>query len=239
MGKPLIFDVGMHNGDDTAFYLAKGFRVVAIEAHPGFCAAAATRFGDAIERGDLIIENVGIAYGPGVLPLYVNGVHDEWSSLDKYYGARRELREIIEVPTVRLDAMFEKHGAPYYLKIDIEGFDRVALAGLAASKVRPRFVSCENGYPEMVRLLQTLGYNSWKFVNQANITEAQCPVPAREGETIDWKFPFGATGPFGEDLEGEWLNFAQALRVTADHWAKPDLNAAVDGWFDLHARHGG
>jgi hypothetical protein len=28
----LIFDVGANNGDDTAAYLARGFRVIAVEA---------------------------------------------------------------------------------------------------------------------------------------------------------------------------------------------------------------
>jgi hypothetical protein len=28
----LIFDVGFHRGEDTDFYLKKGFRVVAVEA---------------------------------------------------------------------------------------------------------------------------------------------------------------------------------------------------------------
>jgi hypothetical protein len=30
----LIYDVGMNNGDDTAYYLRRGFRVVAIEPNP-------------------------------------------------------------------------------------------------------------------------------------------------------------------------------------------------------------
>lgn len=30
----LIFDAGAHRGDDTDFYLGKGFRVVAAEANP-------------------------------------------------------------------------------------------------------------------------------------------------------------------------------------------------------------
>jgi hypothetical protein len=30
----LVYDVGFHQGEDTAFYLKKGFRVVAFEAHP-------------------------------------------------------------------------------------------------------------------------------------------------------------------------------------------------------------
>ena len=30
----LVFDLGLDNGDDTSFYLAKGLRAVAVEANP-------------------------------------------------------------------------------------------------------------------------------------------------------------------------------------------------------------
>ncbi len=30
----LVYDIGMNNGDDTAYYLSLGFRTVAIEANP-------------------------------------------------------------------------------------------------------------------------------------------------------------------------------------------------------------
>ncbi len=39
-----IIDLGMNNGDDTAFYLAKGYNVVAVEANPHLVAAARVRF---------------------------------------------------------------------------------------------------------------------------------------------------------------------------------------------------
>lgn len=32
--RPLIIDVGGNNGDDTAFYLHRGYRVVMVEANP-------------------------------------------------------------------------------------------------------------------------------------------------------------------------------------------------------------
>lgn len=47
----LIIDVGMHNGQDTAFYLAKGFDVVALEANPVLVDAARIRFASEIESG--------------------------------------------------------------------------------------------------------------------------------------------------------------------------------------------
>jgi len=40
----LIYDVGMNNGDDTAYYLRRGFRVVAIEANTCLAKCAAERF---------------------------------------------------------------------------------------------------------------------------------------------------------------------------------------------------
>jgi len=40
----LIYDVGMNNGDDSAYYLSLGFRVVAIEANPELVEQAKLRF---------------------------------------------------------------------------------------------------------------------------------------------------------------------------------------------------
>ena len=41
MQNDVIFDVGMNNGDDTAYYLHLGCRVVAVEADPVLAAAVA------------------------------------------------------------------------------------------------------------------------------------------------------------------------------------------------------
>ena len=51
----LIIDVGMHDGTDTAYYLAKGFRVVAVEANPALVRAAQDRFSVEIDEGRLAI----------------------------------------------------------------------------------------------------------------------------------------------------------------------------------------
>jgi hypothetical protein len=39
----LIYDIGMHEGEDSKFYLLKGFRVVAVEADCALCEGAAAR----------------------------------------------------------------------------------------------------------------------------------------------------------------------------------------------------
>ena len=56
----LIYDIGMNNGDDTAYYLFKGYRVVAVEADPTLIEKARERFADDIRRGQLELLNVAI-----------------------------------------------------------------------------------------------------------------------------------------------------------------------------------
>ena len=47
----LIYDLGMHVGQDTEFYLKKGFRVVAVEANPILAELGASRFQSEIDVG--------------------------------------------------------------------------------------------------------------------------------------------------------------------------------------------
>lgn len=51
MTKNVIFDVRCNNGDDTEFYLKKGFRVVAIDADKSMCDAVSRRFSQEIKNG--------------------------------------------------------------------------------------------------------------------------------------------------------------------------------------------
>ena len=55
-----VFDLGMHNGDDTAFYLERGFRVIAVEANPDLCEQNSVRFKRMLSRGELVIVNKAI-----------------------------------------------------------------------------------------------------------------------------------------------------------------------------------
>lgn len=63
----LIYDVGVNNGDDTAYSLHRGCRV-AIEADPILASRATERFAREIADGRLTILNVAIAEEPGDLP---------------------------------------------------------------------------------------------------------------------------------------------------------------------------
>lgn len=77
----LIYDIGMHNGDDTAYYLMKGAKVVAVEADPALCASARERFASEIAQSDLTILNVAVSDMEGEVDFFVNESSTVQSSL--------------------------------------------------------------------------------------------------------------------------------------------------------------
>ena len=235
----LIFDVGMHVGQDTDFYLRKGFNVIAIEANPILAAKAEERFKCALREARLTILNVGIGETRGRAEFHVNLELSEWSSFKPATASRGMPTAPVSVEMVTIGDVVRKFGTPCYLKIDIEGLDGAAVKGLASCLVKPRYVSFENGEISLFDTLIGFGYTRFKFINQAEVPSFKCPTPAREGETIDYTFVYGASGPFGDDTPGDWLA-AEAMRpILQKHkaaLASGSYDAVKDGWFDLHAK---
>jgi FkbM family methyltransferase len=138
----LIYDVGLHDAADTAYYLRNGYRVVAIDANPGLVEAAATRFGREVAEGRFIPLNVGIAEGEGTKTFWVSDARTEWSSFDTAIAGRLGPPRGVEVPLRSFESILAEHGVPLYCKIDIEGNDHLCLAGMRPD-FRPAFVSVE------------------------------------------------------------------------------------------------
>lgn len=235
MNKGLIFDLGFHIGQDTDFYLKKGFWVVAVDANPLLIEEGKKRFAEYIEAGRLVLLNVGIGKREETLPFYVNKQLSEWSSFDETIGTTRGEYDVIDVPLVTLRSICERYGVPYYIKIDIEGHDLLAIQSLRGMGDKPKYISVENGPAHMIEELYALGYRKFKFVNQKTIPDIVLPSPAREGQYVDHRFPFGASGPFGEEIPGNWMTKDEVLRESQTYWARPDRDANVHGWYDLHA----
>jgi hypothetical protein len=55
MHRDLIYDIGMHKGEDAEFYLRKGFRVIAFEADPDLVRSCRKRLGEFVDRRRLTI----------------------------------------------------------------------------------------------------------------------------------------------------------------------------------------
>src|SRR3954454_3751316 len=223
VGPSLIFDLGMHLGQDTAFYLHKGFRVVAVDADPELCAAATERFAAEIDTGRLTIVNRAVSDRAGPVILYRNLQYPEWNTVVGEWAERnRRLGTgIIEqqVEAVTLSSLIAEHGVPYYLKVDIEGMDLRVVGSLEAITGRPTHVSFESTKVSFADLriefetLSALGYAAFKVVAQQLVPTQHPPRPAREGRTVDFDFDFGSSGLFGDEVPGPWLSVEEALEA--------------------------
>jgi FkbM family methyltransferase len=177
----LIYDVGMHNGDDTAFYLHQGFRVIAIEANPELADLGKRRFSSEIDSGRLTILNVGIAEKAGTGTFWICDDLTVWSSFEETLMSRvGKEHHSIEIQTRRFCEILEEYGIPFFLKVDIEGSDHLCLQDLVG-KPLPQFISVEaesgandddstaaTGRVENLSLLYTMGYRRFKLVRQSD-----------------------------------------------------------------------
>jgi FkbM family methyltransferase len=250
----LIFDIGLHKGEDTIHYLKEGYKVVAVEANPDLADYCKQKFGDAIKSNRLIILNVGIARENGVLPFYINQHTSEWSSFDKAIGGRNNTSfETINVPCVTAKSLFEEYGIPYYMKVDIEGNDFLCLEDIPDTGERPRYVSCEAVYAEWLDILKGKGYQKFKLINQADgfntmnlnvqkrryysaYVQIRNGLEQRARKVFNFKYASSSSGPFGENSKGKWKTYEEVRKLFFEFF-QGDLNEPVNkySWWDFHA----
>ncbi|MCA0234364.1 MAG: FkbM family methyltransferase [Bacteroidetes bacterium] len=140
----LIYDIGLHLGYDTKLYLDKGYNVVAIEANPFLIENSKKKFKKELKTGNVQLLNIAISNNDNQkLPFYISKSRSIQSSLQKSMAERNSEIIQIEVETFKLSTIIEKYGIPYYCKIDIEGYDYIALESLINTEKMPKFISAE------------------------------------------------------------------------------------------------
>ncbi len=261
----LIFDIGMHKGEDTAYYLAKGYRVVAFEANASLVAACRERFAREIDEGRLTIVEGAISDTSDPTITFYAHRNTVWGTIEPPQDERfAELSTTIEVPVVSLPRVLAERGMPSFMKIDIEGADTVCLRALAEFEEHPPFLSIEApgrmpALEEHLSLLDGLGYKRFAVVQQATIPRHPLQTKTLGGEPLSFRFEEGASGPFGDEV-GPWLSREQAMkryrRVFMSYrlldrngpirktrlgrglvgQAGARLHLPLPGWYDTHAR---
>lgn len=264
MHRDLIYDVGLHRGEDTQFYLAKGFRVVAIDANAELCAEASARFAPEVASGRLKILNIAVSAQAGEATFFRNAKRSEWGTIDPLWAERNRLKGSAStcavVQAATLADLTREFGVPYYAKIDIEGLDLVALGSLGDAPARPKYVSVESekvsfqALEAEFELLRKLGYDRFKVVAQHEVPRQRVPSPPREGQYCEHVFVRGASGLFGEEAPGNWVTADAAIEAYRPIFARyrligdaPDWRTRIlrplaraigvgAGWYDTHAR---
>jgi FkbM family methyltransferase len=254
----LIYDVGLHDGQDTAYYLSKGYRVVAVEANPELARAARNRFADEIGSGRLTVLNVAIAASSGETTFWISDDHTDWSSFDQAIAGRGGApHHPIQVTLKPFREVLEENGLPRYCKIDIEGSEPLCLRALSP-RYRPPFISVELTDHASLEQLADLGYDRFKVIDQYRFTTSRSTFYRVKGamrrpraraiverlnadllarrQDGEWKFGIGSSGPLPELTRGRWLSYGAARRLTEFLTGRQRSGSLrLHEWFDLHA----
>ena len=184
MDADLIYDVGMHQGDDTAAYLEAGYRVVAIEADPTLVAAARDRFAEPLADGRLTLLDCAIGPENDRRPFWISS-NSEYSSFSRQNASKWGTTcHPIEVRTRRFEDVLEEYGIPYYLKVDIEHADHYCLEALPSSDL-PAFLSFEKDRLHDLLLARDLGYSRFKLIDQETFRQLiHPPEPLAAPKTL-------------------------------------------------------
>lgn len=132
----LVFDVGAHVGDRVRAFRRIGARVVAVEPQPALVTTLRLLYG---RDNSVAIESCAVGRSTGEVSLYLNVANPTISTASKDFVAaaagqpgwrEQAWTSEVRVPMTTLDALIERHGVPAFIKIDVEGFEAEALAGL-------------------------------------------------------------------------------------------------------------
>lgn len=134
----LVFDIGAHVGDRIASFRRLGARVVAVEPQPALVKLLQLIYG---RTSAVTIEATAIGRRARIIEFMINVDNPTVSTASRLFieAARgapgwemQHWTETAQVPLTTLDALIARHGTPAFIKIDVEGFEAEALAGLAS-----------------------------------------------------------------------------------------------------------
>lgn len=244
----LIYDVGLHHGQDTDFYLKRGYRVVGFEADPGNAQFCRERFAREVADGRLTIVEGAITEDfnnnsdngcRGPVKFYRNENHSLWGSTSQDWAYRNTIfgttHETIKVAGVDFAECLERYGIPHYLKADIVGSETICLRALLKFANKPDYISIRSEklifkkLEQEFDLLEQLGYDRFKAVKQ-EFHKIRPSLPSNNGPRF-YEFEEGASGPFGEETPGQWKDRNEVhrdyRRVFVKYWLFGDYSYLI------------
>jgi FkbM family methyltransferase len=244
-----IFDIGLFDGTDTAYYLELG-KVVAVEANPRLVQRGQERFGDQIKSGRLTIVHAAISTDTNPVELTVSGDDLGASSMFQDRVAERKPAGSFTAPGLPILDLIRQYGIPEYMKVDIEGADRFCVLHLTRD-IRPRYLSFEIG-PDVEELLahvRSIGYTRFKIINQVRLRELANEDSLRDritsrlsktlgnGESRQLRragrvFSAGVcSGPVPWKTDGRWYSGDE----TSARWRAVTARTGYIAHYDIHA----
>ncbi len=134
----LVFDIGGHVGDRVAAFRRLGANVVVLEPQPALATTLRLLYG--LDESVTVVE-AAVGACEGRVALRLNLANPTVSTASKGFVAAardapgwedQQWTRTVDVAMTTLDALIARHGVPRFIKIDVEGFEAEALAGLGA-----------------------------------------------------------------------------------------------------------
>jgi FkbM family methyltransferase len=132
----LVFDIGAHVGDRVAAFRRLGALVVAVEPQPALAKTLRWLYG---RDPKVTVEEAAVGHQTGSIELNLNIDNPTVSTASTDFIAAaahapgwhgQAWTRRLRVPLTTIDALIVRYGMPAFIKIDVEGFEAEALAGL-------------------------------------------------------------------------------------------------------------
>ena len=206
----IILDVGAADGDDTAYYLAKGFSVLAIANTPEEATRIQTRHTTEITEGRLLVSQTDLT------------AHDALGTLLDDAIAAHGTPHYVKVEGPGCEAavvtgLSAADGLPPNLSFQVSADWRAIVDHVAG-----------------------LGYSQFQIVRQGANHLPPPPRPAREGRYVPMSFTAAMSGCFGRELPPEnWMPlepFLEEVVVVQTRREEARAMGQKPGWYDIHCR---
>jgi FkbM family methyltransferase len=202
----LVFDIGAHVGDRVAAFRRLGASVVAVEPQPPLARTLELIYG---RDARVIVERIAVGREPGTIKLKLNIDNPTVTTAsDRFIDAAvhapgwegQTWSRSLDVPVTTLDCLIMRHGIPAFVKIDVEGFEAQALAGLSkpVKALSFEFTTMQRdvaiaaidrcaalGYARFdaaVGESQKLVHDAWRNANEIARWLLELPVAANSGD---------------------------------------------------------